>query len=168
MKTRRVSERNRKEEEGRGNHYQSLIMAVSVTILVLLIALHLIAFVLAVGAERRRSEVNQISLYSFFFISISATESAIEACSEFVCVLFRRKWFPINTTIEPTAFTPPTPPPSTASPPSYSCSSPKPSLTPLPDAFVAAKALSPVAPPPAPSSSSFSPGNFYSPISIYL
>jgi len=32
-------------------------MAVSVTILVLVIALHLIAFVFAIGAERRRSEV---------------------------------------------------------------------------------------------------------------
>ncbi|OIW06948.1 hypothetical protein TanjilG_18336 [Lupinus angustifolius] len=35
-------------------------MAVSLTILVLLIALHLIAFVLAIGAERRRSEAKVV------------------------------------------------------------------------------------------------------------
>ncbi|KAJ1380781.1 hypothetical protein SESBI_45748 [Sesbania bispinosa] len=35
-------------------------MAVSVTILVLIIALHLIAFVFAVGAERRRSEAKVV------------------------------------------------------------------------------------------------------------
>lgn len=46
-------------------------MAVSVTILVLLISLHLLAFVFAVGAERRRSEVTlSISHYSYSLSAI--------------------------------------------------------------------------------------------------
>lgn len=49
-------------------------MAVSVTILVLIIALHLIAFVFAIGAERRRSEVTLPRL----FLSPLALVSAID------------------------------------------------------------------------------------------
>lgn len=40
-------------------------MAVSIPVLVLVISFHLIAFVLAVGAERRRSTVNPFLLSSF-------------------------------------------------------------------------------------------------------
>ena len=46
------------------------IMAVSVTIIVLIISLHLLAFVFAIGAERRRSEVlfNLITNLAFLFL----------------------------------------------------------------------------------------------------
>jgi len=45
-------------------------MAVSVTIIVLIISLHLLAFVFAIGAERRRSEVifNLITNLAFLFL----------------------------------------------------------------------------------------------------
>jgi ABC-type lipoprotein release transport system permease subunit len=46
------------QQEQKGFEHQSEIMAVSLTIIVLIIFLHLLAFVFAIGAERRRSEVN--------------------------------------------------------------------------------------------------------------
>lgn len=135
--------------------YRNKTMAVSVTILVLIIALHLIAFVFAIGAERRRSEVtlpfSLLSLCLFFFFDSTLKSDSFS--------VFRRRCSPTSTMTEPSAFTPPTPPPSTASPPSLSWSSARPSSTPSLDAYAAAKGLFPVAPPLAPSYPSSSPGN---------
>lgn len=61
-------------------------MGVSVPILVISISLHLIAFVLAVGAERRRSTVplllalSHITFLSFFFNGISLMLCFVLTC----------------------------------------------------------------------------------------
>lgn len=55
-------------------------MAVSVPILAVVVSLHLIAFVLAVGAERRRSTVTFSLSLSLCVLSISASAGAFELC----------------------------------------------------------------------------------------
>ena len=58
-------------------------MAVSVTILVLIIALHLIAFVFAIGAERRRSEVTLPRL----FLSPSLASNTLDSIPASILVV---------------------------------------------------------------------------------
>jgi len=94
---------------------------------------------------------NPLSLLSFGFFDSTLKSDSFS--------VFRRRCSPTSTTTEPSALTPPTPPPSMASLPSLSCSSARPSSTPSLDAYAAAKGLFPVARPLAPSSPSSSPGN---------
>lgn len=136
-------------------------MAVSVTLIVAIISLHLFAFVFAIGAERCRSLVipNPIPILILSIVNSHNYFFCFEFLSRILLLSFRQKWFPMSTTTDLSAFTPPTLPLSTVSPPALYCSSVKLSFTPLLDVSAAVKVLSPVVPLLVRLSSLFSHGN---------
>lgn len=88
-------------------------MGISVPILAIAISLHLIAFVLAVGAERRRSTVlySSISMNSFLnliYFNLFFLAAIDLIWFRFFLCLWRRRWSQMSTTRERTARTTPT------------------------------------------------------------